>query len=150
MSLTRLVYISDATKRLTHAELTTLVSHCEAKNAERGITGLLIYSAGHFLQVLEGERLSLNSLYTRICQDPRHRETCRLSFKDTDTRLFARWGMQLMNIEMQKNLDRAQIDKKLLQLRLNRSASGAEDALALLKEFRDQLMATDQTAADAA
>lgn len=41
-------------------------------NVERRISGLLLYSAGRFVQVLEGPEDAVQNLYATIQQDARH------------------------------------------------------------------------------
>ena len=74
MSLYQLIYQSQSLVPFEKPELTTLLTHSRASNKRRGITGLLLYTPdGRFLQVLEGERDTVRSLYYQhILADPRH------------------------------------------------------------------------------
>jgi len=68
----RLIYKSIETVVFTDAELKRLLWSSRLRNAEAGVTGMLIYDRGTFLQALEGEAASMYSIFSRIEQDYRH------------------------------------------------------------------------------
>ena len=140
MPLQRLVYISDAKAPMTRDEVTHLVSSCRESNRARGISGILLYSGGHFMQMLEGQGMQISSLYSKISLDPRHHNVEQLMLRDADERIFPEWGMDLARIENSIPLDRTRIEQQLLRLRLKRSADPVADAISLLREFRNQVM----------
>ena len=67
----RIVYISTATG-MPAAEVDRIVAAAEQGNFERQITGFLIYNGRNFLQLIEGERRSLEPVWNSIRADPRH------------------------------------------------------------------------------
>ena len=140
MKLQRLVYISDAKNPFTRADLTQLVSSCRESNRARGISGILLYSGGHFMQMLEGQGMQISSLFSKISLDPRHCNVEQLMFRDADDRIFPEWGMELARAENAIALDRTRIEQQLLRLRLKQSAEPVADAISLLREFRNQVM----------
>jgi hypothetical protein len=142
MSLCRLVYLSEAVGKPTAVELENLVQKCHVKNSALGVSGLLLYSGGNFMQVLEGDDLCIASIYAKIEKDVRHKNLRRLLFKSADRRLFPDWGMNLALTDRAIAIDRTAVDKTLLGLRLlkDNSESFETQALTLLQEFRRQLM----------
>ena len=48
------------------------------RNTRAGITGLLLYQSGAFMQALEGEKAALVELFEKISHDPRHHRIIRL------------------------------------------------------------------------
>lgn len=70
--LFQLVYVSTATEPLTKAQLRELLKGSHDRNARAGITGLLLYKDGNFMQVLEGEEAVVNRLFKKISRDSRH------------------------------------------------------------------------------
>ncbi len=62
-------------------------------NAEKNITGCLLYSDGIFVQYLEGNRRDLEELYDRIKADERHFEVKEISIGPLRHRLFPTWVM---------------------------------------------------------
>lgn len=66
------IYMSSAVTLLTDEELQDLVRVARANNELNGITGMLIYAEGSFLQVLEGSYLDVEARLERISNDARH------------------------------------------------------------------------------
>lgn len=62
-------------------------------NAPLAVTGALMFNAGCFAQVLEGDRAVLESTFERIQQDPRHGDVSVLAFEPIAARSFGRWSM---------------------------------------------------------
>lgn len=93
--LHRLLYVSTATRPLTAADLNGLVASAEARNARLGVTGLLIYTGKHFMQLLEGERDTVENLFASICSDPRHTHVARLIAEPARARACPDWAMAL-------------------------------------------------------
>jgi hypothetical protein len=91
--LVRLMYVSRAVPALDHEELLAIVRRSRADNPGLGITGVLCYSGGIFLQVLEGGRSAVNRLYQRIVADPRHTQVELLAYEEIAERRFAGWAM---------------------------------------------------------
>jgi hypothetical protein len=137
MAVGRLLYVSEAVKPFSEAELAELVAVSSQANMHRGITGLLVCSGSNFLQILEGEDLQVKSLYRKIERDPRHQNVCQLLFRQADSRMFPQWGMHLANAARSATLNSEMIDRTLIRLRL-RPGDGQRDALTLLDEFRRQ------------
>ncbi len=91
--LVRLMYASRASATLDAEELSAILRRSRASNPELGITGVLCFSHGIFLQVLEGGRSAVNRLYNRIATDPRHTQVELLRFDEIEERRFASWSM---------------------------------------------------------
>jgi hypothetical protein len=51
-----LVYFSSATKECTKPELQKLLDEARKKNTKLGVTGMLLYKDGNFMQVLKARR----------------------------------------------------------------------------------------------
>ena len=96
--LVRLMYASRAAESVNQDELVAILKQSKHNNPDLGVTGVLCYSAGFFLQVLEGGRAPVNALYNRIAQDPRHREVLLLSYEEVEERSFAGWSMGQANL----------------------------------------------------
>ncbi|MEL7113410.1 MAG: BLUF domain-containing protein [Pseudomonadota bacterium] len=68
----RIIYKSRAKAWVSASDLAALLSVSRRNNLKRGLTGLLVYSRGNFLQVLEGPQRSVDATFDRILADPRH------------------------------------------------------------------------------
>ena len=96
--LVRLMYASRAAASVDQDALLAILKKSKANNGAAGVTGVLCFSGGIFLQVLEGGRLSVSALYNRIASDPRHTDVMLLCYDEIGERRFAGWSMGQVNI----------------------------------------------------
>jgi hypothetical protein len=92
------MYASRAVSTVNQEALHAILRQCKAKNPAAGITGVLCYSEGIYLQVLEGGRSAVNALYNRIAADPRHTQVELMSYCEIGERRFASWSMGQVNL----------------------------------------------------
>lgn len=97
--LVRLMYASRATELVNQDDLVAILKKSKINNPVQGVTGVLCFSGGIFLQVLEGGRSAVSALYNKIVSDPRHREVILLSFEEISERSFACWSMGQVNLQ---------------------------------------------------
>ena len=88
-----LTYLSTATRALGDSALADLLSTCREKNHALGLTGLLLYAGGHFIQTLEGEAGLVDGTYKLIVKDPRHRDVSIALREEISDRTFPDWSM---------------------------------------------------------
>jgi hypothetical protein len=93
VSLVRLMYVSSAVAELADAALRSILESAVRHNTPVGVTGMLLYCGGNFMQVLEGEEPTVRETYERICQDPRHKDLYLLGLAAIGARDFAAWSM---------------------------------------------------------
>jgi hypothetical protein len=86
-------YSSAAVSPFDDAELTELLAVSRANNARLGVTGMLLYDRGSFLQALEGDEHVVASLFTKIGKDKRHHRVVALLRRDVTERYFDQWQM---------------------------------------------------------
>ena len=96
--LVRLMYASRAVATVNQEELVAIVRKSKSNNPGVGVTGVLCFSEGLFLQVLEGGRSAVNALYNRIATDPRHTQVELLFYQEITERRFAGWSMGQVNL----------------------------------------------------
>ena len=96
--LVRLMYASRAADSVDHEALLAILRKSKAENSANGITGVLCFSGGIFLQLLEGGRQQVNTLYNRIAADKRHLDVVLLSYEEIGERRFAGWSMGQVNL----------------------------------------------------
>ena len=99
--LVRLVYASRAARAIDETLIKGICEIASSRNAEQGITGVLVTQHGQevFLQVLEGSRTDVNSLFASIVRDARHRDVTLLSYEDIEQRHFASWRMGMVDLK---------------------------------------------------
>lgn len=93
MNIYSLVYASSAVRPFSEEELTELLAIARTNNDRLGISGILLYADGNFLQVLEGEKSAVESLFDKISEDPRHRGVIRMISRQDSERNFNGWSM---------------------------------------------------------
>jgi hypothetical protein len=96
--LFNIIYISRATEAMGQEQLLSLLERSRMNNEKSGITGMLLYRNGEFMQALEGEREVLEELIGRIEKDPRHRDLLVLTRKEIPVAHFADWSMGFSDI----------------------------------------------------
>jgi len=92
-SIYQVLYHSQVAHPPSESDLHALLAEAQRFNARHQITGLLLYSAGRYVQVLEGAQADVQALYARICRDPRHAQVVTVSEGPGPQRLFANWSM---------------------------------------------------------
>lgn len=93
MELRQVIYTSFATKEMDSRQLLDLLHEARGFNTVDNITGLLIHSDSHFMQVIEGDHENIEDLLHRLQSDPRHTDFHIVSDKRVHERLFPNWAM---------------------------------------------------------
>jgi hypothetical protein len=126
------IYSSKESQEFSAADLKTLLMQARIRNREVGVTGILVYHAGCFLQVLEGEKAAVETILSRIENDPRHGELRILSRAASvgKRRLFGDWSMAFADTAGAANILKGFID---LKSGLNLSDLDKVQALNILK-----------------
>jgi len=93
-----LVFISTAKKLMSDDELLDLLQSARLKNTENNITGMLLYSEGTFMQVLEGGKEDLRRVYNSIQADLRHRNIIVMVTGMLKDRIFSKWSMSFASV----------------------------------------------------
>lgn len=94
-----LIYISSAVKSFTEEDLIEVLKKSRENNTRLGITGMLLFKDGNFLQVLEGEESGVMKLYDTIARDSRHHGLSILDQGPLAQRQFADWSMGFRNLD---------------------------------------------------
>jgi hypothetical protein len=93
-----ILYLSSATRPITDLELVDILT-ISRKNIERvGVSGMLLYRGGNFIQVLEGPDAAVGATYSRIEKDPRHDDITLILDEQVDVPRFREWSMGFQNI----------------------------------------------------
>jgi len=90
--LVRLLYASRAVDSSAPA-IEAILAQSRAHNTACGVTGILCYGAGIFLQAIEGGRMAVSELYGHIQRDPRHKDVVLLHYEEISERRFGGWTM---------------------------------------------------------
>lgn len=137
MSINQLVYISQATRKMSSTELNNILSTAKNNNHGIDVTGSLFYNGGWFLQVLEGPLATLNALYNKIEKDPRHKNSRILYNEAAKFRTFTRWSMNMTNLDDRQADKYDQLVEVIDAAKGDRKIGAASPAVALLKIFKE-------------
>ena len=95
--LVRLLYASRAIDTSADA-IEAILMQSRQHNPECGITGILCYGGGIFLQAIEGGRMAVSELYGHIQKDIRHKDVVLLHYEEIAERRFGGWTMGQVNM----------------------------------------------------
>jgi Sensors of blue-light using FAD len=94
----QLIYVSTLTGR-DEAALDPIHASAVRRNLASGVTGMLLYLNGQFMQVLEGQRDAVLVTYHRIQNDTRHQNSRVLVEEPIAHRHFPDWSMGMRRID---------------------------------------------------
>jgi hypothetical protein len=96
--LVRLLYVSRAQSPEVVNTTQSILDSARKYNIANGITGILCFGGGLYLQAVEGGRTQVNELYSHIVRDPRHRDVVLLDYQEISERRFGGWTMGQVNL----------------------------------------------------
>jgi hypothetical protein len=134
--LTHLIYSSSAAERFDQRALKGMLEICRRNNEPRGITGLLLYRDGQFLQYLEGTRAAVAATYAHIKLDRRHSSARIVRAGALEGRVFPQWLMGYKNLAGIRAANTAGYSE-CLQTNFQSSAKGDDPADRLAKMFHE-------------
>jgi hypothetical protein len=138
--LINLVYCSMASDNITERDVEDILEEARKFNLENGITGLLLYHQGEFIQILEGDKEVVEELYSRIKTDPRHSLAKLLESSPIEKRSFPTWQMAFKPLT-KKNLDDFSAHIGLSEFdKLSKVHEDTSLANKLLKVIGDQML----------
>ena len=108
MPLSRIIYSSQAAPGLGLAQQRAILERARRSNEKLGITGILLYCEGRFVQAIEGERSDVSALFQRISADRRHLQVTLLEVSDEEERLFGEWEMKFVSLTQAQTRERAE------------------------------------------
>lgn len=129
-----ITYVSTATSELSNSGVEELLESCKKWNNNHKITGLLLYSDGNFLQILEGEKGHVRDLFEKIKKDIRHKNLIKIFEKEISEESFDGYDSDIVSestkydpMKMERYFDHIQVldpgtqkaVKKVLTLFLN-------------------------------
>jgi hypothetical protein len=92
-SMYLVVYVSSAVELFSEEQLTDILKKSRENNSAVGVTGMLLYKDGNFMQLLEGAKEAVEETLGRIEHDPRHRHILKLLQQEAPERNFSEWSM---------------------------------------------------------
>lgn len=93
------VYVSSSPTRWSLRDLDELLAQSRLKNDRLGISGMLLYKGGNWMQALEGAESTVREVFTEIAADPRHKGILMLIDGHQETRQFPGWSMAFRDLD---------------------------------------------------
>ncbi len=93
--LLEIIYVSDINPDFTAQDLNTLHQQAHLNNLKNDVTGLLLVTDKHFMQLIEGTASAIKSLFTKLGADERHHNVRLISERPLANRQFPDWHMGL-------------------------------------------------------
>lgn len=97
--LFRLIYVSTARPGLSEEDMLSILNTSQSNNDERHITGYLVHNGDSFMQLIEGPRPEVATIFRRILADDRHSGVVRILAEQADRRAFPDWSMNYFRVE---------------------------------------------------
>ncbi|MEM6801264.1 MAG: BLUF domain-containing protein [Bacteroidota bacterium] len=98
----QLLYLSSSSYLMNQEELLDILKKSRENNQYAGITGFMLYSEGNIIQLLEGQRDAVESLFSKISKDKRHFGVYCMLKEYSEKRDFPDWSMGFEHIEISK------------------------------------------------
>ncbi len=130
--LVRLLYVSRALDPSDSEATQSILDSARTHNMSNGITGILCYGGGIYLQAIEGGRKPVNELYGHIVRDKRHKDVVLLDYEEITERRFGGWTMGQVNLT---KLNTSIVLKYSEQPELDPYSVSGAVSLALLEEL---------------
>lgn len=134
------VYVSSSVRKLEDSEILDILRVSQRNNQRRGITGMLLYKDGNFLQVLEGPESEITGLLQIVETDNRHRGFIVLTKKSIPERQFPNWSMAFKDLGAVSAEDQAAFSPFLENSFLDESFRSKPDrSYKLLLHFKENI-----------
>ncbi|MGE5148260.1 MAG: BLUF domain-containing protein [Candidatus Eiseniibacteriota bacterium] len=134
-----LIYVSTAIELIDQPELEALLDEARANNRRLGVTGMLLYDDGNFMQALEGEEATVRMLAERIRRDTRHGDMSVVMEYTSPAREFPGWDMAFRQLGRHGDGAHAFIDLVHDRERFERALGQHGPARVWLETFRDNV-----------
>ena len=128
----QLLYASNTSRGQSDAVLESILDASRRNNAKTGITGVLLYIEGGFMQILEGDAPVVGETFDRISKDRRHWNTTILLDRDAP-RAFGEWSMGFTRLGKDSDPGAFALTEDAIHGRLKPGASA--EIVTLLKTF---------------
>lgn len=95
-----IIYSSTASIYFQLEKLELLLTGFRRSNLKYGVTGMLIYSGGTFMQYIEGPKEAVDRLIKNIVKDKTHHSMMIWENRNLSERLFAGWSMSFKSVSI--------------------------------------------------
>jgi hypothetical protein len=135
--LDSLVYVSSAVRLLSLDEIAYLLKRARERNKEYGITGVLLYIGGNFMQYIEGPKDNLDIIYKIIRKDEQHTGLILVSREAIVSRQFGDWSMAYQTKDVEGYVG-SPSERQLIEMILELPDDNPSTARIVLHSFWDR------------
>ncbi len=136
MDLIHVIYYSSATHDLSGEELKEIHLSSIKHNTKNNLTGMLLYYAGNFMQVLEGATAAVDETMARINQDARHHDVFVIDHEPIREREFSAWQMGFRKLVTSDLMDQPDyLDAANNRFKIDAFSTKPSSAMELLRHF---------------
>ncbi len=97
-----MTYMSRFSRPLSREDIAQIGEYSSRRNAEDGVTGVLVTLGTMFFQIIEGDQRAVDALYARVLRDDRHTDVvCLRTEGHVADRLFPDWSMNVFDLDHQ-------------------------------------------------
>ncbi len=94
----QITYRSLASEEITAEDIKDILRKSQSNNADKEITGCLVFNEGYFVQLIEGEKQAVKGCFDAIEVDKRHSMVEILSEGESPDRMFEDWTMAYLKL----------------------------------------------------
>lgn len=141
MKYKQVIYTSEKVDDFKVFEVIEMLKKARENNFEIGVSGILLYGNGYFIQLVEGNETVIGHLYKKIEADKRHTNTKIISDIKKDELHFTKWSMGFIDLSSnEKNEGALKILEKYGQAKdFNPNNFDGDSAFKFLQEFRSDI-----------
>ncbi len=135
----QLFYVSNTSFKFKGKEdIEDILAKAHSYNNTNNISGVLLYHSGIFLQLLEGDKAEVDSLFAKIFKDPRHSNITTFFEIEAKERIFSSWGMAYKEVDA---LDIKVVNQMLAWNRVLQRAKDIDHKLIInmLEQFKSRI-----------
>jgi len=136
----RMVYMSRSNTNMTDAELDKIRETAICNNEKEEVTGILLYVADTFFQVLEGPKMAVKEIFDRVYQDQRHSRVRVLNDGTATERRFPDWSMGFCRLSDPSRDTSAFFELSRAEFEGRIPEHAGEDLVKLMRGFADAKM----------
>ncbi|WP_088347849.1 MULTISPECIES: BLUF domain-containing protein [Rhodomicrobium] len=134
--LHRICYVSSARGEIGVQGLVELLDVSRDRNQVAGLTGLLLYHDGNFMQALEGPDQAVRKMFEWIKTDPRHTGLIQMQGRDVGARMFRRWLMAFRPVDQLATDQRREfLDIRQIARQFGPGGKDREETAILIESF---------------
>lgn len=128
------VYLSKASEGTDTAAIKSIVEKSKENNLNSGISGILFYKDGYYMQYLEGSREAVDSLMTAIKSDTRNTEVKEVLSGVSRDKLFS-GSMEFIDLENISGQESALHGVKAEEISLNGLTQDTALVMDIIRHF---------------